>query len=282
MKLELARRRQVEPGHRRVPALRVRAGILNRQLHVGAAQLRDDRSVDELDHRMHDRLRMNQHVDVACGQIEQPVRLDHLEPFVHERRRIDGDLAAHAPGRMLQGGCRLRALEGAGRRFSGRPPRCRQDDAAYVFLVSAVQALMNSVVLAVDRQKRHAVRARGCGDERARHHQHLFVGQRDRLSRIDRRKHRFEPRGAGRRANHDVHVWMGGDRDQTLRAGRGLFCAVTLRHRAQRVFAGHRHNGRLKFERLLKQQIGIGAGSEPNHAKLVGMRAHDIQSALPD
>ena len=74
---------------------------------------------------------------------------------------------------------------------------------------------------------------------------------------------------------------MGGDRDQPFRAGRGLFCAITLHHGAQCVFAGHRHNGRLKFERLLKEQIGIGAGREPHHAKLVGMRAHDIQCALP-
>ena len=37
----------------------IRERVLNRQPHVGHAELRDDRSVDELDHRVHDRLRMD-------------------------------------------------------------------------------------------------------------------------------------------------------------------------------------------------------------------------------
>ncbi len=32
---------------------------------------------------------------------EQLVRLDHLEALVHERRRVDRDLGAHGPGRVL-------------------------------------------------------------------------------------------------------------------------------------------------------------------------------------
>ena len=39
------------------------------------------------DHRVHDRLRMNDHVDLVGADAEQPVRFDHLEPLVHQRRR---------------------------------------------------------------------------------------------------------------------------------------------------------------------------------------------------
>ena len=34
-------------------------------------------------------------------EAEQPVRLDHFEPFVHQRRRVDRDFRAHVPGRVL-------------------------------------------------------------------------------------------------------------------------------------------------------------------------------------
>ena len=36
-------------------------------------------------------------------QAEQPARLDHLQGLVHQRGRVDGDFAAHAPGRVAQG-----------------------------------------------------------------------------------------------------------------------------------------------------------------------------------
>ena len=57
--LEPSRAREVERRERRVPALGIREGVLNRQPHVRDAKLRDQRTVDELDHRVHDRLRMN-------------------------------------------------------------------------------------------------------------------------------------------------------------------------------------------------------------------------------
>src|SRR5690348_17607074 len=36
------------------------------------------------------------------GHIEEPVRLDDLQPLIHERRRVDGDLRPHAPGGVRQ------------------------------------------------------------------------------------------------------------------------------------------------------------------------------------
>ena len=44
---------------RRAPPLRIGERVLDGQAHVGHAELRDDRTVDELDHRMDDRLGMD-------------------------------------------------------------------------------------------------------------------------------------------------------------------------------------------------------------------------------
>ncbi len=151
VKLEGFLLREIEKRHRRVPAIGIREGVLNRQAHVGDAHLRDDRSVLQLDHRVHDRLRVNNDVDLRGGHAKQPMRLDHLQPLVHQCGRIDGDLRAHLPGRMLQrvggGDPGQLAQRPAAKRAAGgsenQPPQFPAG--------AAVQALMDRVVLAVDR-----------------------------------------------------------------------------------------------------------------------------------
>ena len=122
---ERAHFREVE----RLEAVRQPVGIghrvLDREAHVGMAQLRELRAVDEFDQRMDDALRMHDHVDLLHRHAEKPARLDHLQALVEKRGRIDGDLAAHVPGRMLE---RLRgrdAAPGRPRAFcgTGRPTR---------------------------------------------------------------------------------------------------------------------------------------------------------------
>ena len=54
------------------------------------------------DQRVDDRLRVHDDVDPLVRRAEQPVRLDHLEALVHQRRRVDRDLAAHRPGRVRE------------------------------------------------------------------------------------------------------------------------------------------------------------------------------------
>ena len=62
--LEPSGAREIERRQRRRPALGIRERVLDRQPHVGDAELRDHRSVDQLDHRMHDRLRVDDDVDL--------------------------------------------------------------------------------------------------------------------------------------------------------------------------------------------------------------------------
>ncbi len=61
-------------------------------------------------------------------QAEQPVRLDDLEPLVHQRRRVDRDLPPHPPGRMLQRLVRRHVLERLDRLAAERTAGRGQDE----------------------------------------------------------------------------------------------------------------------------------------------------------
>ena len=89
------------------------------------------RTVDELDHRVHDRLGVDHHVDRVVGHAEQLVGLDDLEPLVHERRGVDRDLRTHAPGRVGQRlvDCDRRQL--VARPSPERPARRREQQAGH-------------------------------------------------------------------------------------------------------------------------------------------------------
>ncbi len=171
---------------------------------------------DELDHGMHDGLRVDHHIDLPGADAKQPARLDDFEPLVHQRCRIDRDLPAHAPRRMLQRLGRRHAGQFRSGPAAERPARRGQDDPLQLRRPPAVQALVNRVVLAVDRQNRHTAARGRFGDDAAGHHEHLFVGKRDGLAVLDGGQHRFQTVGAGRGAQHEVDVWMGRHGDQSL------------------------------------------------------------------
>ena len=52
-------------------------------------ELGDRGAVGELDHRVHDRLRVHDDLDLVVVDAEQLVGLDHLEALVHQRGRVD-------------------------------------------------------------------------------------------------------------------------------------------------------------------------------------------------
>ena len=110
----------------------------------------------QLHQRVDDRLRVHRRRRSASARdAEQPVRLDHLEALVHQRRRVDRDLAAHLPRRMAQRVLRRDALRARRRRAARNgPPEAVSTRRRTSRRVAAVQALVDRVVLAVDRQHR--------------------------------------------------------------------------------------------------------------------------------
>ncbi len=58
--------------------------VLDREAHVGAAELREDRAIDEFDHRVNDALRVHDHIDAIHADAKQPTGFDHFEALVEE------------------------------------------------------------------------------------------------------------------------------------------------------------------------------------------------------
>ena len=109
---------------------------------------------------------------------------------------------------MLQRGVRPGALERLPRVVAKGPSRRRQDETANLRARPLVQALVDGVVLTVDRQNGNTPPAGGRGHERAGHDEHLLIGDRNRFLRLDRRQDGFEPGGPCRRADDDVRRRM--------------------------------------------------------------------------
>ena len=76
--------------------------ILNRKTHICCTNLSQHAAINKFNHGMYDTLRVNHHLNSVHTHPKQPSSLNHLEPFVEHRRRIDGDLPAHLPGGMLE------------------------------------------------------------------------------------------------------------------------------------------------------------------------------------
>ena len=91
------------------------------------------------------------------GKAEEMMRLDQLEALVHERRRIDGDLGAHRPGRVRDRLLRRRLRDALRRPGAERPARGGQRVGADVRRVAPVDELVERVVLGIDRQHAHLV-----------------------------------------------------------------------------------------------------------------------------
>mgnify|MGYP006280782705 CR=1 FL=1 len=170
--------------------------------HVGRTGLGDRRAVDELDHRVHDRLRMDDDVDAVEGDVEEQVRLDHLQALVHQGRGVDGDQRAHRPGRVREG-----LLEGhPGQAFAVPPAERsaagREDQPPHLLGPARKQRLRQRRVLGVDRHD--LAGAREGLDQRAADDERLLVGQGESATGTQSREGRAQARCAGHSVHHDV------------------------------------------------------------------------------
>ena len=178
--------------------------VLNRELHVGRGELRDDRAVDVLDHRMHDGLRVNEDVDLIDVRREEVMRLDDFQPFVHHRGGVDRDLVAHLPRRM----CERRVDGDVGEcgevAAKERAARSGEDDAGDFAIGAGAQRLMHRVVFGIDGKDFAAVLACGPRHHITRGNEHFFVRDRDAFAAHERRVHRRDAGRADDRRDHAI------------------------------------------------------------------------------
>ena len=151
-----------------------------------------------------------------------------------------------------------------------------------------VQALVNRVVLAVDRQDFDGSAPRGLHHQPARHDENLLVGERDSLAGVDRGEHRLEARRARRREQHRVHVGPGDDRHEAGTTGSrertrpGAAGGQLALQRLQRGVRGHRHGGGREPGHLVGEERRVLTGRERDDAKAVRMRLGHRQRAASD
>ena len=142
-----------------------------------AASLRDRRAVDELDHRVDDRLRVHHDVDAVEGHVEQQVRLDDLEALVDQGRRVGRDQRAHVPGRVRQRLLGRHVASSVAAPAAERPSAGGEHQPLDLAAAPAAQALGQRRVLGVDGHD--LPRRRGPRHERAPDDQRLLVRQRE-------------------------------------------------------------------------------------------------------
>ena len=80
---------------------------------------------------MNHTLWMNDDFDTFRWHVEQPMRFDYFQPFVHQGCRIDGNLASHDPIWMRARLRRSDSLQKVLFRIPKGPPRRRQQNPSY-------------------------------------------------------------------------------------------------------------------------------------------------------
>ncbi len=139
---------------------------------------------------------MDDHVDLVRAHVKEPVRLDDLKAFVHERCRVNGDPAAHAPVGMRQRLLRRgRGHFGEGS-LSKRAARGGQDEPLDLGVLAGAQTLMDRVVLAIDGKQFDIGLAGGGHHDFTRRDKDFFIRKRDLLSCFYGRIRGFEAHNA--------------------------------------------------------------------------------------
>src|SRR5438445_10744923 len=103
---------------------------------------------------------MNDDLHALRRHVEQAARLDHFESLVHQSGRVDRDALAHLPRRMVQRLFDRNFFEVGFWRIEKRPAAGGKPNAFDLIDATAAHALMDGVVLAIDRQEWLALPAR--------------------------------------------------------------------------------------------------------------------------
>ncbi len=255
----------------------------DRDAHVGRAELCQSGPVAIFDHRMDDRLRVDQYLDPVEPDREEMGRLDQFQPLVHHRRAVDADLRAHRPVGMRHG---LRRRDGAHiliTQGAERPAARGQDDAGDIAQAAAGQALENRIMLAVHRQQRRARSGRRLHHQRAGRHQRLLVGQRHRAASLQRSDGGLEARAADDRGHGPVGTRRRGI-DQRALTRRRLDTRSGERILERAILGFVRDHGDLRTDRARGggEASDIAIGGQGNGLIGIGLALDQVQRRHAD
>ncbi len=238
----------------------------------------------ELDHRVHDRLGVHDHLDVVEVDAVEQAGFEQFETLVDEGGRVDRDHPAHRPG-----GVRHRLLGGdRGHLGAGSPPERPtgggEDQPADLGRAPRAQRLGERRVLGIDGDD--LAGRRGAGHEHPPDDQRLLVGQREGGSGFECGQGGQQARGSGDGVEHDVGGHPGelgglvGADEQPGQPGPSLGPAASLHlgiERQLELFGaggpGQRHHVGSDVEDLPGEKGHVGAaGRQAHHPELIASR----------
>ena len=265
--------REVQPVAAAGPALRIRERVLDGQPHVRHAELGDDRAVEQLDHRVHDALRMDEHLNIVRRDAEQVHGLNEFQALIHHGRGVHADLRAHAPVRVADGHLGRDAARFFARPAAERAAGAGEQDLAQLAL-PAGQALEDGRVLGIDRHDLRAAFPGAAHDDVARAHERLLIGQRDAAALFNGRERRPQADRAGHCRDDGVRV------REHRRLAQGVFPAsdgnIRIGERdAQRLgrrLIRHGDERRVQAARLLFGELNITVRRQRAHVQAQMLR----------
>jgi hypothetical protein len=261
------------PGRQRHD-LGVVQGVGDRDAHVGQTEVRELRAVGCLDQRVDDRLRVHHDVDALVGHAEQVVGLHDLKALVHQRRRVDGDLAAHRPRRVVE-----RLLDGHARQLGACAPaegsaRGGDRDPLQRAGRHAVQQVVDGRVLGVDGQQPRTGGLGQLGDELATDDQRLLVGQREVDALPQRRDGRAQAGRPDERVEHEVGAGLQHELHKALGADEHLAVGPRLGRAGGGIRIAQRDAAHAVADGLLDKGLPGAGGAQADDLEVVGARDH--------
>ena len=279
-------------------------GVQNGQPHVRPSKLGNDGGIGRFHHGVDDALGMDHYVDVVVVRPEEVVRFDDFQTLVHQRRRIDRDLASHAPVGMLQGVCHLGVPQPLDGPVAKRPARGGQDDSPHSSLGQTchitlarstdgplardrtLDALEDGRVFRIGRQDLDAVLFGQRQDVRTTGDQGLFVGQTDVLSRLDGRHRRSESSTSNDARHHGLNVWMPCSFDRALCSSQNLRLRIHVPNELLQLGDStsilQSHELRFELSNLLGKQLDVRTSTERDDGEFLGMLGADVERLRAD
>ena len=123
---------------------------LDRQPHIRGSELRFNRAVNKLNHRVNATLTMYQHLKLIHWSVKEVMSFNELKTLIHERGAIDGNLGTHLPGWMCQGVVGRNVFELLARISEERTTRAGQPNPLNISRVLANKALEDGAVLRIN------------------------------------------------------------------------------------------------------------------------------------
>ena len=251
-----------------------------RQPHVRCTELCLDSAIGKLNRGMHNRLRMNEHLDLLHRHAEEPFGFDDFKTFVHHRGGVDRDLRAHLPIRVFECvscGNGLHLLTG---KRTERSAGSGQEDLLNLRPVFAYKRLEDRGMFAIYGEYRRVVLKCQLADNLSCHNERFFVREGNGLTGFDRFYCGSQTGITDHRSDHDIYRTHRHHFRYRVRAGPYLAFKVDSRELIAESFVQALISDadylRMKLLRLSDQQVNTSVCAKRIDSVTLRISANNI------